>query len=191
MMKSSGILIMALVVISGCGLFETRQPESPQQGQSGFLPPTTSDVVIQNLTNAIEGKNVDNYLSCLSDTKFSFVPPPDVYSHYQSVFLMWDKSSEGAYFRNLVAQSANLATPALNLYSTNLTSPQGDSVQYTANYTLSWPNKLSNYPQQVEGYLQLTIGVDGSGNWSITRWIDSRLVSDSLTWSDMKARFSQ
>ncbi|MGO9482735.1 MAG: hypothetical protein ACLP05_13275 [Candidatus Kryptoniota bacterium] len=188
-MKPHRILLVVLVLFTGCDLFETRQPQPPQQGQSGILPPTTPDIVIQNLTSAIQGKNVEGYISCLSDNKFSFMPPSDVGSHYQSVFANWNQNSEEIYFDNLVANSSDMAEPSLNLYDVVSTQLAGDSAQYSANYTLTWPNKLSNYPQQVQGNLQLWLGVDEDGNWSIYRWIDSSLRVDSLTWSDMKARF--
>ncbi len=194
MAKHPSFLFIVLALISGCGLFETRQPQSPQQGQSGFVPPTSPDIVVQNLVSAISDRNVNNYLSCLSDTSFggrafSFVPPADVYSRFQSIFLNWDKNSERSYFNNLTVQSSASASSALVLSSENLTF-QGDSAQYSANYTLIWPNKVPGYPQQSQGNLQFYMGVDRNQNWSIYRWIDSR-VGDSLTWSEMKARFSQ
>ncbi len=180
--------------VSGCGIFETRQPQAPQQGRAGFQPPTSPDIVVQNLVNSIADRNVDNYLSCLSDTGFGggtfvFQPPADVYRQYQYIFMNWDKSSERAYFNNLTVQSSSSASSALILTSENLTL-QGDSALFNANYTLIWPNKVAGYPQQVEGNLQFSLGVNRNQNWSIYRWIDSG-IGDSLTWSDMKARFSQ
>jgi hypothetical protein len=63
-----------------------------------------------------------------------------------------------------------------------------DSAYYSANYTLIWPNKGSGGLQQAQGNLQLYLGVNQSGNWSIYRWVDSG-TGDS-TWSDLKAQFS-
>ena len=184
-----------VVLFFGCGIFETRQPQPPQQGQSNFIPPTSPDIVVQNLKNAISEKSVENYLSCLSDPTFggrtfSYVPPSDVYRQYQSIFVNWDKNSESAYFNNLIVESSATSSPALTLSSESLTGPYGDSAIYSANYTLLWPNKVPGDPQSVQGNLQFFLGVDNSQNWAIYRWIDSR-VGDSLTWSDMKARFSQ
>lgn len=194
MTKHSTILFLVVAFISGCGIFETRQPQSPQQSQTDFVPPISPDIVIQNLVSAISDRNVNNYLSCLSDTSyggrtFLLIPPADVYRQYQSIFLSWDKNSERAYFNNLTVQSSASAGSALILSSDNLTY-QGDSAQYSANYTLIWPNKVPGYPQQSQGNLQFSLGIDRNQNWSIYRWIDSR-IGDSLTWSEMKARFSQ
>ncbi len=194
MIRRIAVPLCLILLAAGCGIFETRQPQAPQQGRSDFQPPTSPDIVIQNLENAISDRNVDNYLSCLSDTNFGgrtfvFVPTADVYRQYQYIFANWDKNSERAYFNNLAVQSSSSASSALVLSSENLTL-QGDSALFNADYTLIWPNKVSGYPQQVEGNLQFFLGIDRNQNWSIYRWIDSG-TGDSLTWSDMKARFSQ
>ncbi|HEY9167301.1 MAG TPA: hypothetical protein VIS48_14195 [Candidatus Kryptonia bacterium] len=189
-------LWLTFIPISGCGIFETRQPQPPQQGRTDFQPPTAPSVVVDNMTSAIGDKNVDNYLSCLSDTSFggrpfSFVPAPDVFRQYQAIFASWDKNSEGAYFRSISTQSSATAAPALTLSSVTLVQQGSDSAQYNADYVLIWPSKVPGYPhQQFQGNLQLYLGIDRNQNWSIYRWIDSR-TGDSLTWGDMKARFSQ
>ena len=195
MKKRFAVTFLSIFFISGCGIFETRQPQPPQQGRTDFLPPTSPNTVIQNLVNSIADRNVDNYISCLSDTSFggrsfSFVPPADVYNQYRSIFLNWDKNSERAYFNNLTSQSSNSSSSALILSSANLTYQGSDSAIYNANYTLLWPNKVPGYPQQAQGNLQFSLGIDRNQNWSIYHWVDSR-VGDSLTWSEMKARFSQ
>ena len=195
MKKRFAVTFLSIFFISGCGIFETRQPQPPQQGRTDFLPPTSPNIVIQNLVNSIADRNVDNYISCLSDTSFGgrsflFVPPADVYNQYRSIFLNWDKNSERAYFNNLTSQSSNSSSSALILSSANPTYRGSDSAIYNTNYTLLWPNKVPGYPQQAQGNLQFSLGIDRNQNWSIYRWVDSR-VGDSLTWSEMKARFSQ
>ena len=187
MIRSYIILIVMLTMISGCDLFETRQPQPPQQGQSNFIPATSASIVVQNLINAIADMNVDNYLSCLSDSSFggrtfSFVPSSDA---IQPIFQYWDKNSEQTYFNNLIIQSSSSASPALTLSSQNFNALSSDSVFFSANYTLLWPNK--SYQPLVQGSLQFYLGHDKNQNWSIYRWIDSK-SDTSLTWSDLKAQ---
>jgi len=186
-------LIFNILFISGCDIFQTRTPQQPQQEQSGFIPATTPDQVITNLENAIETESADNYLSCLSDPAtggraFSFVPSSDVVQQFLS--LNWNRNSEYTYFKDLVAQSSKSATPVLTLSSQSPFQPLGssnDSVLFSANYVLQWPNNM--YPQQVQGSLQLHLGHNTGGIWSIYLWIDSQ--TDSLTWSDLKVRAIQ
>ncbi len=195
MMKIAPLIIPLVILASGCGIFETRTPEAPQQGRSDFQPPTSADIVIQNLVSAIADRDVNNYMACLSDTSFGgrsfrFVPSANAARQYQAIFQSWDKNSEQYYFNNLISQSSTSSSSALLLSSVQLL-PQGpDSAYYSANYTLLWPSKGSSYPQQVQGNLQFYLGVDRNQNWSIYRWVDSG-VGDSLTWSNLKALFSQ
>jgi hypothetical protein len=187
-------LALALLV-SGCGIFETRTPEAPQEGRSDFQPPTSPDIVVQNLVSAIADRDVNNYLACLSDTTFGarsfrFLPSTNAARQYESIFQAWEKNSEQYYFNNLTSQSNTSSSSALILSSETLLPQGSDSAYYSANYTLLWPNKVSGNPQQVQGNLQFYLGVDRSSSWSIYRWVDSG-IGDSLTWSDLKARFSQ
>ncbi len=189
--------IFLVIFVYGCNIFQTRTPQPPQQGQSNYVPPTSPDIVIQNLKNAIAEKSVENYLSCLSDTgfggrNFSFVPPSDVYVQYQQIFVNWDKNySERTYFNNLIVRSPATSSPALTLSSENYVSLSSDSVKYTADYSLLWPNNTSGSPQQVEGTLQFFLGIDRNQNWSIYRWIDLKIADSLTTWSILKAKFSQ
>lgn len=188
--QSSKTFIFVAVMFSACNIFQTRTPQPPQQGQSNFIPATSPDSVIANLENAIEEEVPENYVACLSDSSFggrdySFSPSSDV---DQRIFLNWTKASEYSYFSNVKVHSLSSARPALILSAQN-SQPLGfgsDSVLFSANYTLLWPN--TNYPDQVRGSLQFYLGRNNSGIWSIYRWVD--LKSDTITWSDLKAQAS-
>ena len=195
-MAKSRVYFFALVLIlSGCNIFQTRTPQPPQQGQSIFIPPTTYDIVMENLQNAISDRNVNNYIACFSDPTtggraFSFQPSPTASRQYQSIFQGWDISSERGYFNNLISQSSTSASPSLVLVP-NQEQPLGsDSAYYSADYTLIWPNKEPAAPQRVQGNLQFYLGQNSSGNWSIYRWIDAGTSDTAKTWSDLKALFS-
>lgn len=183
-----------LLFLSGCNIFQTRTPEPPQQGRSDFIPPTSPDIVVQNLQNAISDRNVINYVACFSDPtsggrNFSFIPSPRAASQYQAIFQGWSVAQEQSYFNNLISQSSTSSSSALILSSVQLV-PYTDSAYYSANYTLLWPNKVASNLQQVEGNLQFYIGVNPSGSWSIYRWVDSGTSDTVKTWSDLKAQFS-
>lgn len=189
----SVVIILVLLSLSGCGIFETRTPQPPGQSRTDFIPPTSPDIVISNLKSSISDQNVDNYVACLSDTsfggaRFEFVPPVDVIGQYRSIFVDWSVNSERSYFNNLKVQTSGSATATLTLSSESMTF-QGDSAIYNANYVLFWPHKVAGIPQEARGNLQFFLGVDRNRNWSIYRWIDSR-VGNNFTWSELKARFS-
>jgi hypothetical protein len=194
MAKPRLTFLALLILFSGCNIFQTRTPEPPQQGRSDFLPPTSPDIVVQNLQNAISDRNVINYIACFSDPtsggqSFSFMPSPRAASQYRAIFQNWDISSEQSYFNNLISQSSTSSSSALVLSSIQLV-PYTDSAYYSANYTLLWPNKVASNLQQVQGNLQFYLGVNPNGSWSIYRWVDSGTSDTVKTWSDLKAQFS-
>jgi hypothetical protein len=97
------------LVLSSCGILDTRTPQPPAQTSSTFTPPTSPSMVIDNLINAIGERNTDNYIRCLadsnfSDRKFQFVPTQEALSKYALQFSTWSVSSEREYFENLKSQ---------------------------------------------------------------------------------------
>ncbi len=196
MTKSHVIILLQLLFLSGCGIFETRTPEPPQQSRSDFQPPTTAGTVIDNLKNAITDLDVTNYLACLSDTSFggkvfSFSPSAKAASQYGAIFQAWDKTSEQNYFNYLKSYSVSSSSPVLTLSNETLVPQSSSTYYYSADYTLLWPNKSSTNLQQVQGNLQFYLGIDNNQNWSIYKWVDTGTSDTVKTWSDLKAQFSQ
>jgi hypothetical protein len=196
MMKRYFYIPFLVIVVSSCNIFQTRTPQLPQQGQSNFTPPQLPSIVIQNLQNAIAEKYLDGYLWCLSDTasgnyggkEFSFEPPSDVFSNYSSVFQGWNRNSESLYFNNFVNYSSSSASPVLTLFNENYVSLSSDSVEYSYDYDLEWPNTLQGFGRSYQGYLQFILVQDDHGNWAIRKWIDSHTSDTLTTWSELKAR---
>ena len=42
-------LFLLIMLFKGCGIFETRDPQDPQNIRSTYIPPTSADIVIDNL----------------------------------------------------------------------------------------------------------------------------------------------
>lgn len=188
-------LALIAFLVSGCGLFDTRQAAAPQQGQNNFIPPTAKEIVIENLINAIAEKSVENYMSCLSDTslgsygdsQFSFQPPNDISNRYQSIFASWNRVSEDQYFTKFGTYSSTSASPALSLFNSNYILLSSDSIEYTADYDLHWPNSIQGYQQNYDGYLEFFLVQDKNGYWAISKWIDLHTADSLTTWSELKA----
>jgi hypothetical protein len=186
----SAILLVLLVSLPACDLFQTRQPEQPSQTTSTFLPPTSYDIVLRNLQFAVVEDNVDNYLRCFADSavrRYEFIPAAEARARFASIFNQWSLESERRYFQNL-GSPANGA-PSLTFPNQSPIYTGADSVIYNLNYTLFFPHKRDGVPQVVQGNMQLYLGADPRRLWSIYRWQDSRTTTDS-TWSYWKAVFS-
>ncbi len=188
---SKVILIIALVVAAkGCGVFETRTPQTPVTVRSTYVPPTSPDLVLTNLEYAIQEKNSDNYVKCLSPTFFQYVPDSKSQLIYGTIFQNWNVNSEKNYYNNLISQTNSDASSTLffdNPVTTNITP---DSVIYQADYILVYQHNRANVPKSAIGNLTLTMKANESNLFYIEKWEDFRKHDTDFTWSELKANFS-
>ncbi len=188
---ATGIFLAAMM--AGCGLFDTRDPESPNTGSATFTPPTSPDIVIENLRNAITERNESNYIRCMPDTlstgrSFSFLPTASAAARYASVFTDWSLASEKAYFAALAALTPSSAVSSLTLNG-RFTLLASDSAVYQGDYTLVFPHGIGGTAETVQGNLQFVLAPDRTSIWSIVRWIDSP-EGNLPSWSELKGRFA-
>jgi hypothetical protein len=187
--------IMLMAAVSGCGLFEPRDPEEPISVRSTYTPPTEPAIVLENMSAALRELNSVNYLRCLSDTGtgglFQFTPTPAAAGIY-SVFASWDRSSEEGWFLNARSRLPSGSTMSV-LFSTPVAQGvQPDSVTYDVPYDLTVPHGQAGIPQRVVGRSLMTLVLDRrTGLWSIRFWQDVALASSEPTWSDVKGGLSQ
>jgi hypothetical protein len=188
------IIILFSILFSGCDLFSTRSAEAPTQSRANFQQAITPQLVIENLVNSLQDKNVVNYLACLSNpayTKnvFTFSPSSPASSQYSS-FSDWSEKSEEQYFNNLVVKIPSDLPITLELTNESYT-PLGDSTIYSASYTLNVPTQDQSLPSTYQGTLIFGMIRDSRSIWCIYNWQDSKSSSSSLpTWSDLKGRMN-
>ncbi|MFA6232611.1 MAG: hypothetical protein WC824_00310 [Bacteroidota bacterium] len=188
-----GAVLSAGLLCSACGLFETRDPEPPTSGSSTFVPPTSPDIVLSNLENAIAEKNTENYVRCLIDTlnsnrQFSFVPTSSAAGRYAPTFADWSLQSERAWFAAMKAFAPKDAASYLNLQG-RFSVIAADSAIYEGSYEVVFQHGVANVSETVRGNLQFVMQIDRNSVWSITRWIDISL-NDETSWSEWKGRFA-
>jgi hypothetical protein len=187
------IPLLLLIIAGGCDLFETRDPEPPSSGSSTFIPPTSPDLVLENLGNSIAEKSAENYLRCMVDTlssgrRFTFIPTAGAAGRYATTFMDWSLQSERAWFSALKAfADADAASNlALNGSFSVITA---DSAIYEGGYDLTFRHGVSNVAETVRGTLQFVLHTDRNSIWSITRWSDIP-INDETSWSEWKGRFA-
>lgn len=181
------------ITFSACELFETRDPEKPTQGGSTFLQPTTPDIVLTNLKNAISELSSENYLRCLVDTltasrTFVFIPTASSTAQYPTVFQHWSLQSERSYFEKLKSVMQPGAVASLQL-SGAFQFIASDSALYNANYQLTTRHAISGIPESMAGNVQFVLITDRNRAWSIVQWIDTGIGANAA-WSDLKGRFA-
>lgn len=187
-------LLAIVCLFSACELFETRDAEPPETGSATFTPPTTPDLVLENLQHAVREKNTGNYLRCLVDTlnstqQYRFIPSAAALGRYATTFADWSLQAERSYFSTLTAYTGSAGLASLQL-SGSFVLLSGDSAVYEGGYDLTFRHGVNGVAEQVRGSVQFVLHTDRSSTWSITRWTDFP-VTDQTSWSEWKGRFAR
>ncbi len=187
------LLAASYILLAGCGLFETRDPEPPTSGSSTFVPPTSPDLVLENLRNAAAEQSTENFLRCLVDTlnsdqRYEFIPTAAAAGRYATTFASWSLQSERAWFAAMKAFAEDNAPSSLVLTG-DFSVIAADSAIYEGSYDFTFRHGVSNLAETVRGTLQFVMHTDRNSIWSITRWTDLP-VTDETSWSEWKGRFA-
>jgi len=179
--------MIVLFALSGCNIFETRDPETPTSSTSSFEPPVTPETVLRNLRGAITESNPDNYLRCFADTTlypYEFIPSGDLLAN----FPQWTLVEENRYFRSMGSRLDGAPVLTDSVQNSNF---YADST-YTIRYSLFFPHSDPQAPRFVQGNMLLHLVADPQGRWAIDRWEDIRnpALPDS-TWSYLKFWFNR
>jgi hypothetical protein len=176
--------------------FSTREPEQPKKSQSSWIQATSPDYVLINLKNAMQEKNKSNYLRCLADTsvsskEFLFFAEPAVANANPGVFGRWDKEAESNYLNQLYSYLPKDSLSTVTFDRLKETTYQ-DSVVLFQNYTIKIQDKCDETIcfKYMTGQAEFRLLRTLDDLWYIFRWRDVS-TSDSLTWSDLKARFGK
>ncbi len=193
-MKKIFFLTIILLPLSACDLFTTRDAENPDQTRSKFQPPVEPAIVIENLKSSLSDKNVQNYIACFVDTIFAdqtynFSASSEAISLYQIFVQGWGLNEERRYFSSVTNRVPVDFPISLSLSNENYSSLSGDSLVYSATYSLNLPVSSSDpVPQNYAGNLQFNMLRDSRSEWVIYFWKDTK--SESLpSWSELKGSF--
>jgi hypothetical protein len=183
--------IIFFLFFGGCDLFQTRDAQTPDQARSNYQTAVTPDLLIQNLINSMKDVNLQNYLNCFSEVSFSgksflFYPSSEAASLYPSFASPWDIKSESAYFTALISRIPLGSQVTLSISNSN-SSQLGDSIIYSASYTLNVPFTDPSIPSLYQGDLKFSMVKDSRLVWSIYLWQDIK-SPQFPSWSDLKGR---
>lgn len=184
-------LILFLITISSCDVFETRQPEEPNTGRTDFVTPTTPENLFSNLKSALKEKVVENYLQCLSDPgisdePFEFIPSATSLQNYPSLS-DWNREAERQYFNNLKTGTTEGSAILLELFN-EFQNIQGNSATFQNDYRLIITPTDEAIPTEYRGSVIFNILLDSRNYWVINSWEDIG-IEGYPSWSDLKGRF--
>ena len=177
------------ILLQACDIFESREPENPNETKSSYRVPVEPTDVIENLKNSFKDKNSNDYKknfssgSPLVDRNFYFIPSSNV----QNIFPTdWTIAQEFQYFNNLVIRVPQSIPMALS-FSDEQYDLQADSAVYSAKYLISVPVQNSA-PINYEGNLRFLMTTDINAAWVIYYWEDIA-TQTSKSWSELKIEF--
>jgi hypothetical protein len=182
--------IMLYLGLCSCNLFKTRTSQEPTQSSSNRIPPNDPEIVLQNMIDAFRDKNKVNYLYSFSDASFVFEATAIAQKTYGSVFLSWDKKSEGDYFDRVMSKLQQNSAVTLKFDSISIVPIAADSSQGDTYYNLTVPFAETIVAKNFKGRAQFMFARDQSGDWSISQWLDIGLNTSDSTWSDLKGTFA-
>jgi len=178
---------LCALLLSSC--FNVREPE-PSNNQSGWISPTETDILIENLRSAVKQPNTSNYERCFNPEKFIFVPEPTVAGGPDGIFKNWTFADERAYFINLSNNIISTSLNSLEFTNTKILNTFNftiDSVEYTADYelTLYQTDTLSTN----KGNLRFILVRNDNNEFYIYSWQDNKVNDTIPSWTDLKANF--
>ena len=183
-----------VTVLWGCA---TRTPEEPSGNRGTYEPPTSPNIVIENLRNAVIEKNMQNFMLCLADPSrspfsYTYEPSAEAGARYQAVFMNWSVTKERQAFLSMTSRIAADQQPQLLFSNSQVAFSSPDSLVWVAEYVLTAQLGLTSLPSTLSGIIALTICPEQSGLWSIARWSDARRPSDTTeaTWSLLRGQLS-
>jgi hypothetical protein len=185
------ISLILLGLIAGCDLFSVRDAQPPDQPRADYQQAVTPEILISNLINSIKDKSTENYLASFAspsftNREFKFSASSSASSQFPSLSDNWGVSNEEQYFNNLKTKVDANITITLTL-SNESSSPQGDSLFYSASYFLNVPSNSSEVPQNYQGELRFNMVRDSRAVWVIYYWQDTK-NSNLPSWSELKGR---
>lgn len=182
------VIFLPILFLTGCDLFESREPESPSETKSSYRVPVEPSDVIENLINSFKDKNSNDYKKNFSsgpplyDRTFYFAPSTNVLTIFP---VPWTIAQEFQYFNNLVIRIPE--NTQINLsFTEEEYDLQADSAIYSATYSISVPVQNSN-PIIYKGNLKFFMAQDNSV-WAIYYWEDTT-IQESSSWSNLKVEF--
>jgi len=182
--------LLILILLTGCDLFTPREPEPPIDTLDPYAwkPPTSPEIVLENLSNAFPAHKTNYFLDVLSHdpesgVSFLFVPDPGVAS-----LPSWGYAEEESFITKLFQILNDQGLQRLT-WEVDQLNPTDDNYEIIADYqlTLSYTENSSQLPVLLGGQATLTLIQNADLLYEVLKWQD--LESDTLDcWTDLKAQ---
>jgi hypothetical protein len=135
MMRVTVTLLCVLLV--GCELFQTRDPEEPEGARGSWEVPISPEDVLTNLSLAMFERNAANYMRAFPQDSFTFSADPIVVQQ-QPGMAVWERANEQAHINSLLGEGVLPGDSVLFvIFSAVQQTLLGDTAHITAHYDLT------------------------------------------------------
>lgn len=171
--------------------FSMREPESPKDPRSNWVPAYQPEQVIQNFQNAIAERNIENYIHCFIDSTssnrvFRFYPDQNVAVDHPDLFGSWDLQKEMNVMQQAFSLIPSDSISKLLFIEKIREVITSDSVVLVHQYQLELNHAEITLPQVYQGQSEFWLTSDLGGEWAIYHWIDYDVLPDLPSWSNLK-----
>ncbi len=179
--KKIHLFLASIILLSGCDWFHPREAEKPEEQESAWEEPLSPSLVLSNLEQAFEDRNIINYSASLfSDFEFFGDLSDSLYVNPGS-FNDWYYNVEVE-----VATKIFNTFSSIELYfSDSLKDSTSTEAHFYSTYTMNLESIDSSVVAKGLAYFHLT--PDSMNRWSIVTWKDFRTDSILIDWGIVKA----
>ena len=188
--------IIPLLLLSACELFIPREPEPPGGNVTPytFKPPTSPEIVLENIAIALPAFQPDHLLNVLvapnnDEASFVFLPDPATAEASGGLFDNWGYPEEQNFINSLIQRLAENGLQDILWEDVQVTNIE-DQTEVQANYSiqLTFEEERGALPEQLAGESFLTLVRGDDQLYRVLIWQDEDIPTDSLPcWSDLKA----
>ena len=174
-------LLIAACVIMGCGLFGTREPESPTGKSNIWTPPANPQEVLKNISESFSQKDGILYMKSFaqadnSDSGFTFIPDYTSSIYDPTIFEDWKYTEEESFIFSLFAPSFLPSESTATIQFIPESEPPGEiCATYYESYNISLHHTNESMDRTYSGRAEISFTRDYTGYWVISKWVDENL----------------
>lgn len=183
-------LLIGLTFSCAKNPFSSRDSEAPFTQAGTFIPPTSPEIVLENLRLSYSELVISNYTQTI-DSNFVFS-----YDYVEGVFLdsTWGFAAEMNLTENLfndirLAKGSRVLNVEFMMQSGQDDIVLDTSATLIRGYVVSISDSLENELERFEGVAQFGMVESSFNYWTLLRWEDLHLATDIKSWVDLKTRY--
>ena len=181
-------VVCAVLLCTGCSIFEPREAEPPDDSASPWQPPNLPTNVFQNMRTGLEDLTGVNYERSLHSS-FTYVPDPQTEAviNDPSKWINYTDEVEKQVTQRIVSEASVLTV----VFTNTPKSDTGQEAEFEGTYKLERTNQATGQVEIYEGIALYTL-VRGSQGWQISRWEDREWLPDgNPSWGVLRGTLRQ